>query len=168
MQQNRVAPEKYQPKNTDISLFFHSHFTCTKHTQYNVCLSFPPSSFYNMPCTLHATEIHSSRFPSNRFILLTALYFCLPSSGCIGWCAVGLCFSFDFPAWCGSLHPPVGTEHQSLLRPCWSICSLLVYRLPVQSSSVEVWCVPQSGGANNCLRCQASPPSCRLQRLLAC
>ena len=58
MQANRVAPEKHQPRNTDVSLSFPSHFTCTKHTRHDVCLScehlpqqrkFPPVPSIRMP-----------------------------------------------------------------------------------------------------------------------
>jgi exonuclease III len=43
MQQSRVAPEKHQPSNTDVltwGLSCPSHFTRTRHTQHDVCLSF--------------------------------------------------------------------------------------------------------------------------------
>jgi hypothetical protein len=45
---NRVAPEKHQPRNTDVSLSFPSHFTCTKHSQHDGCLNFSLKLFLSV------------------------------------------------------------------------------------------------------------------------
>ena len=86
MQANRVAPEKHQPRNTDVSLSFPSHFTCTKHTRHDVCLSckrlpqqrkFPPVPSIRMPVRdtkfllQHVLCMHEYTFP-NFFLIRTA------------------------------------------------------------------------------------------------